>query len=51
LRFLDLTSGGLPLVQSRKPLELCWHVEKLAGAAEIARAAPSRKFHGVTELT
>ena len=39
VKFLDLTSGVLPLAQARKLLELCWNVEKLAGAAEIAKAA------------
>jgi len=39
VKFLDLTSGVLPSPQARKLLELCWTVEKLAGADEIAKAA------------
>jgi 2-methylcitrate dehydratase PrpD len=39
VKFLDLASGVLPVAQSRKLLDLCWNVEKLTGAAEIAKAA------------
>jgi 2-methylcitrate dehydratase PrpD len=39
VKFLDLTSGVLPLPQARKLLELCWTVEKLDSAAGIAKAA------------
>ncbi len=39
VKFLDLTSGVLPPAQSRKLLDLCWKAEKLASAAQIAKAA------------
>ena len=39
VKFLDLTSGVLPPAQSRKLLDLCWNAEKLASAAQIAKAA------------
>jgi 2-methylcitrate dehydratase PrpD len=38
-KFLDLATAVLPPAQSRKLLDLCRNVEKLAGAAEIATAA------------
>ena len=38
-KFLDLAAGVLPASQARKLLDLCWNVEKLAGAGEIAQAA------------
>jgi len=38
-KFLDLTSGVLPPAQARRLLDLCWNVEKLTSAGEIARAA------------
>jgi 2-methylcitrate dehydratase PrpD len=38
-KFLDLASGVLPPAQARKLLDLCWNVEKLAGADQIAGAA------------
>jgi 2-methylcitrate dehydratase PrpD len=38
-KFLDLAGGVLPAAQARKVLDLCWNVEKLAGAGEIAKSA------------
>jgi 2-methylcitrate dehydratase PrpD len=38
-KFLDLADGVLPNEQARKLLDLCWGMEKLAGAAEIPKAA------------
>ena len=38
-KFLDLTAGVLPSPQARKLLDLCWNVEQLADASEIARTA------------
>lgn len=38
-KFLDLADGILPQAQTRKTIELCWNVEKLASAGEIAKAA------------
>jgi 2-methylcitrate dehydratase PrpD len=38
-KFLDLASGVLPPAQARKLLDLCWNVEKLTNAADIAKAA------------
>jgi 2-methylcitrate dehydratase PrpD len=39
VKFLDLTSGVLPLAQARKLLDLCWNAEMLPSAGEIAKAA------------
>ncbi len=38
-KFMDLADGVLPAAQARKVMELCWNVEKLAGAGEVAKAA------------
>jgi len=38
-KFADLAEGVIPAAQARKVMDLCWNVEKLAGAAEIAKAA------------
>lgn len=37
-KFMDLAEGVLPRAQARKVIELCWNVENLAGAGEIAKA-------------
>ena len=38
-KFADLANGVIPAAQARRVMDLCWGVEKLAGAAEIAKAA------------
>ena len=38
-KFLDLADGVLPKNRAQALLERCWNVEKLAGAAEVAKAA------------
>jgi 2-methylcitrate dehydratase PrpD len=38
-KFQDLAEGILPPAQTRKLMDLCWGVEKLAAAGEIAKAA------------
>jgi 2-methylcitrate dehydratase PrpD len=38
-KFLDLAGAALPSAKARKLLDLCWNVERLAGAAELAKAA------------
>ena len=38
-KFADLVDGILPTAQARKVMDLCWNVEKLEGAAEIAKGA------------
>jgi len=38
-KFADLADGILPAAQTRKLIDLCWSVEKLPSAAEVARAA------------
>lgn len=38
-KFADLADGVLPSAQARKVMELCWKVEGLEDAAQIARAA------------
>ena len=38
-KFLDLAGGVLPQSQARHLLDLCWNVEKLDSAAEVAKAA------------
>jgi 2-methylcitrate dehydratase PrpD len=38
-KFLDLCDGVLPEAQTRKLLALCWNIEKLDSAAQIAKAA------------
>ncbi len=38
-KFLDLADGVLPPVQARRLLAMCWDVDRLAGAAALARAA------------
>ena len=38
-KFADLAEGIFPPAQSRRLMDLCWNVEKLPTAADIARAA------------
>ncbi len=38
-KFADLADGVLPKSQARKVMDLCWNVEKLPSAGEIAKAA------------
>jgi 2-methylcitrate dehydratase PrpD len=38
-KFADLADGVLPKSQARKLMDLCWGVEKLPSAAELAKAA------------
>jgi len=38
-KFLDLADGVLPEARSRALLDLCWRIDELPSAAEIARAA------------
>lgn len=38
-KFLDLADGVLPAARARRLLELCWKIESLASAGEVARAA------------
>ena len=38
-KFSDLAEGILPAPQARRLMDLCWTVEKLTDASEIARAA------------
>ena len=38
-KFADLAQGVIPAAQARKVMDLCWGVEKLASAAEVAKAA------------
>jgi 2-methylcitrate dehydratase PrpD len=38
-KFLDLADGVLPPAQARRLLAMCWDVDRLAGAADLARAA------------
>ena len=38
-KFLDQADGVIPAAQSRKLVGLCWNIEKLDSAAQIARAA------------
>ncbi len=38
-KFSDLADGVMPAAQARKVMDLCWGVEKLTGAAEIAKAS------------
>jgi 2-methylcitrate dehydratase PrpD len=38
-KLLDLADGVLPAARARRLAEICWDVERLAGAAEIAAAA------------
>ena len=37
--FADLAQGVIPAAQARKVMDLCWSVEKLASAADVAKAA------------
>jgi 2-methylcitrate dehydratase PrpD len=37
-KFLDLADGVLPQAQARRLIDLCWKVENLADAADIAKA-------------
>ena len=37
-KFLDLADGVLPPAKARRLLDLCWNIETLTGAAEIAKA-------------
>jgi len=39
VKFADLAQGVIPAAQARKVMDLCWGVEKLANAAEVAKAA------------
>jgi 2-methylcitrate dehydratase PrpD len=38
-KFLDLADGVLPVAQARKLMDLCWKVETLASAGDLATAA------------
>jgi 2-methylcitrate dehydratase PrpD len=38
-KFMDLLAGVLPVPQGRRLMDLCWKVETLASAAEMATAA------------
>ena len=38
-KFADLAQGVIPAAQARKVMDLCWGVEKLASAADVAKAA------------
>jgi 2-methylcitrate dehydratase PrpD len=38
VKFADLAEGILPPAQTRRLMDLCWNVEKLPAAADIARA-------------
>ena len=38
-KFADLAEGVIPAAQARKVMDLCWSVEKLASAADVAKAA------------
>ena len=38
-KFLDLVDGILPQAKARRLMDLCWKVETLANAADIARSA------------
>jgi 2-methylcitrate dehydratase PrpD len=38
-KFTDLADGVLPAARARRLMELCWRVETLSGAAEIAKSA------------
>jgi hypothetical protein len=38
-KFADLAEGILPRAQTAKLMELCWKVEGLSDAGEIARSA------------
>jgi hypothetical protein len=38
-KFSDLAEGILPAGQTRRLMDLCWKVESLTAAADIARAA------------
>ena len=37
-KFLDLADGVLPQAKARRLMDLCWKVESLANAADIAKA-------------
>ena len=37
-KFLDLADGVLPSAGAKRLLDLCWHIDGLPGAAELARA-------------
>ncbi len=38
-KFADLAQGVIPAAQARKVMDLCWGVEKLPSAADVAKAA------------
>ncbi|MDP9114619.1 MAG: MmgE/PrpD family protein, partial [Acidobacteriota bacterium] len=38
-KFTDLAQGVIPGAQARKVMDLCWGIEKLASAADVAKAA------------
>jgi 2-methylcitrate dehydratase PrpD len=40
-KFADLADGIIPAQQARHVMDLCWRVENMANAAEIAKAAAS----------
>jgi len=37
-KFADLAEGILPPAQTRRLMDLCWNVEKLSQAGDVARA-------------
>ena len=37
-KFADLADGVIPAAQARKVMDLCWSIDKLASAAEVAKA-------------
>jgi 2-methylcitrate dehydratase PrpD len=37
-KFADLAEGVIPKAQARKVMDLCWGVEKLGNAADVAKA-------------
>lgn len=41
-KFLDLAKGVLPSEQARRVVDLCWNIEKLDSAAQLAEAAAAR---------
>ena len=38
-KFADLADGVIPRAQARNVMDLCWGVEKLGNAGDVARAA------------
>jgi len=41
-KFADLADGILPAAQTRELVDLCWNVEKLSNAGDVARAGALR---------